>query len=418
MKRTVKLLLTLSAVMITILLVSTVAYAAPAMNVAYTYVQPSKGTFEARLMGDEWFNFTAAITGDVIIKGQDNYWYYAVPDTIGIKASSARYIIDSKPEGSLTIDDMYDIGVVLYSKQNTPGMRGLLNILQSPELRYPDDTQKILVLLVSFDVDLDGFKDAGDTFIQHEDSGWSRTFFSTDGNGKTVANYYTEVSDGNFTFEPAEETYGIQSDGVVSVCLDYVHPNTGNSTDHRNQQIVAKALNAADAFVDFKAFDNDKNGYIDISELHIVTVVAGYERACGDCGSDPSVWAHRWTLDNAGDTPSAAAVRAPMLDGVTLCDWVNGGGYTQVGEINIAGATAHMATIGTICHELGHDIGLPDLYDPTTGSEGVGIHSLMGSGNWCYTDIPGDTPSHLDPWSKYSSALWRRRMSLTAAVIA
>ena len=39
--------------------------------------------------------------------------------------------------------------------------------------------------------------------------------------------------------------------------------------------------------------------------------------------------------------------------------------------------------IGTICHELGHILGLPDLYDTSeNAAPGIGDWGLMGSGNW------------------------------------
>ena len=48
-----------------------------------------------------------------------------------------------------------------------------------------------------------------------------------------------------------------------------------------------------------------------------------------------------------------------------------------------------------ICHELGHNLGLPDLYDTDSSSDGVGTHCLMGGGNWGKTSsdsYQGQTP--------------------------
>lgn len=53
--------------------------------------------------------------------------------------------------------------------------------------------------------------------------------------------------------------------------------------------------------------------------------------------------------------------------------------------------------IGTSAHELGHGIGLPDLYDTSLETEGIGEWGLMGSGN--YTSLA--SPAHYEAWSKH-----------------
>ena len=53
--------------------------------------------------------------------------------------------------------------------------------------------------------------------------------------------------------------------------------------------------------------------------------------------------------------------------------------------------------LGTICHEFGHQFGLPDLYDTTYNTEGgMGYWSLMATGN--YNGSPkGSKPAFIDP---------------------
>ncbi len=57
--------------------------------------------------------------------------------------------------------------------------------------------------------------------------------------------------------------------------------------------------------------------------------------------------------------------------------------------------------IGTFCHEFGHDNGLPDIYDLTSGStdDYIGPWSLMAAGNWLGTPA-GSSPGSFDSWSK------------------
>lgn len=383
MRRIIQTLLNLSATILVFLLITTVAYAAPAFEEYYTFKQPSGETFTAVSRGDERFNYTVTDSGEVVILSADGYWYYAVPDDVkGMEESDRRYITDEKPDNALMKEDMPEIREEQIGSQKD-NSASLSAANPSMSVSIPDATgaQKTLVLLVSF----------SNLSIQYTENEWSDEFFGV--SGKTVYTYYQEVSGNKSMIVPASESYGTDSDGIVKVTLPYAHPNTCNTVDSRNQALVKDALVSADAYVNFADYDSNHDGYISTSELHVVTVIAGYERSYSY--AVPSVWAHHASI--------GGTVTPPILDGVSLCDGAYSGGYIQVGERH----DGHMATIGTVCHELGHDFGLPDLYDTVDSngiSEGVGYYSLMGSGNWGYcsgtVESPGTTPTHLDAWSK------------------
>ncbi|MCK4504380.1 MAG: immune inhibitor A [Candidatus Aegiribacteria sp.] len=56
-----------------------------------------------------------------------------------------------------------------------------------------------------------------------------------------------------------------------------------------------------------------------------------------------------------------------------------------------------LGVLGTMCHEFGHQLGLPDLYDTMTGHVGVGGWDIMGYGQWL---MSGYWPSSLSAWSR------------------
>lgn len=58
---------------------------------------------------------------------------------------------------------------------------------------------------------------------------------------------------------------------------------------------------------------------------------------------------------------------------------------------------AETSPFGTFCHEFGHILGLPDMYNTASGSSSFGEWDLMDSGGW--TD-DGNTPSHMSAWCK------------------
>jgi M6 family metalloprotease-like protein len=101
-------------------------------------------------------------------------------------------------------------------------------------------------------------------------------------------------------------------------------------------------------------------------------------------GPDSGVWAqglwpHQWSLATPLNVGTPAS---PM--------YINAYQITNNEDSN--------PVIGTFCHENGHLIlDYPDLYDTTGGSEGVGEHCLMGSGNHIND---GKTPSPINAYFK------------------
>jgi len=263
------------------------------------------------------------------------------------------------------------------------GTVGVYTLFTAAQARYlTSGEHPVLVILVEF-------KDQGPLGTTEAD--WAQTFF---GGAGSVQDYYREVSYGKLAMTQAVEGFGTVDNGVIGwLPLGYNHPNTGSSTGDANRKLAKDALIAADPYVDYSAYDSDGNGAIDSKELSIVIIAAGYERSYSSSNA-PSVWGHRWSL--------SLSVPPPVLDGVKVADSFSNGGYMQYGEWHQRNHTdGHMATIGIMVHEMGHDLGLPDLYDVDGGSEGIGKWGLMGSGSWCAAEgWPGSSPSHLCAWSK------------------
>ena len=249
-------------------------------------------------------------------------------------------------------------------------------------------TQHVLVILVQF---------ANQNPIGTTPTDWANYFF---GATDSVRHYYTEVSYNQLDLAPATENSGAANDGIVGwVTLPYAHPNT-TSVNDTLRKIAKDAIAAADPFVDFASFDANGDGFIQSSELHIALVYAGYEGSYSGstalaCGNQ--IWGHRANL--------AEVVK---VDNVTVLSSQGSGGYAALGEWHcvVNNAPGHQATLGVMVHEMGHDLGLPDLYDiePTgnPSSYGVGNWAAMGTGSWNFAPgaFFGSSPAYHDPFSK------------------
>ncbi|MCF7811357.1 M6 family metalloprotease domain-containing protein [bacterium] len=146
----------------------------------------------------------------------------------------------------------------------------------------------------------------------------------------------------------------------------YVNGQNGWGQFPRNAQGIARdALLAADEDVDFSDYDNSGNGIVE--GLFIVHAGPGAEST----GSEDDIWSHAWSVPE------------------TTLDDVRFERYAMEPE---------NGKIGVFGHELGHSLfGLPDLYDLTNESRGVGNWSMMSTGCW---GGDGRTPVHFDAWCK------------------
>ncbi len=216
----------------------------------------------------------------------------------------------------------------------------------------------------------------------------------------TVTEYYREVSGGRFQVT-GQTTPWVRT----SVSLkDAVGTSYGLGSEAKVGPFLVEALAAADSQVNFGAFDNDgpdgvpnsgdDNGRVDAVAFEFLEVAAS-------CGG-PGIWPHRSRIRSWTGSPYATQDMGPLGQPILVDD------YIIQSVVDCAGAQVQTAT--TIAHELGHVLGLPDLYDRSQGLLEeerrwvVGCWSLMaaGSGWGCGTGraVGWVRPTHMTPWEK------------------
>ncbi|WP_341501770.1 M6 family metalloprotease domain-containing protein [Gallaecimonas sp. GXIMD4217] len=339
--------------------------------VDHVLTQPDGTQIRARLKGGPFLNWYEDDQGHMLVREGDS-WYYG-----NAEQSGDRWQIRST--GILADKDKpYP---VLAAKAFAPGDEVNPHSLKHWSAAYPSHQPKalaaqaqvqqpLLTLLVSFD----------DVQIQHDfaDLLW--------GQGKTLQDYYLQNSNNGYKVVPVAESEGTQNDGQVAVRLSRNHPNCGGDCPWDMDGVLAEALQAADGYVDFAAYDGNGDGWLAPDELSVQYIFAGNEAATG--AEEQAVWGHRW-----GMTPVT-------LDGVKVAD------YCVFGELQ----WEQRASLGIIAHELGHlMLGLPDLYSYADVGQGIGDWGLMGGGSWGYVDgvddQAGDTPAGMTAWSRAATEM-------------
>ncbi len=239
------------------------------------------------------------------------------------------------------------------------------------------DTVRVLVLLVDFP---DKPADPKNTAAAFDSVLFSEGRKNPTG---SLTEYYLENSYG--TFHVIGDVYGwFRMDSSYS----YYSPDSTHGLGtypHNTQRLTLDAIAAADsAGVDFSLYDSYGNGGFADGQVDGVFIVhsgAGFEESslAGDIHS------HKWNL---GSTLKV------FIDGVTIDPFT-------VEPEKKPGPSGKISPIGVFCHEYGHFIGLPDLYDINdpegARSTGLGQWSLMATGSY---NGASKSPAHLDAWCK------------------
>ncbi len=224
---------------------------------------------------------------------------------------------------------------------------------------------------------------------------WAEDLFNRQLPG-SFAHFYDEMSRGQLRVDGQVLPRRYSS---LQPAAAYIAPEAGLRGGFG--QFNLEVLEQADLEVDMGRFDNDgadgipnsgdDDGYVDVVFINLLTVPENFfvSKATGfaSLGLD---------TDFISDDPAAGGgwIRIPSR-------FTGFGGTTQRGHV-------FSITAGTMCHEFGHILGLPDLFDqtsifrgneldPAEDSAGIGKWGLMGLGTLGWGEVDG--PNAFCAWS-------------------
>ncbi|MCC6395451.1 MAG: M6 family metalloprotease domain-containing protein [Bacteroidetes bacterium] len=350
--------------------------AMPAKRTPTVVAQPDGSTFSIVGFGDERYNYAETLDGYVVIQGSDEYWYYAtlnpegrfVPSAFRIQGNNVapqQKMVSGVPKHLRESSPVIASRMRMYELERTASEGTLRKSILGPE-RTENGVKRVLILCVEFSNLAATQTSASFQEMVNNDS-WKS------GVGG-MSKYYKDVS---------YNMLSLQADGqdwITAAEASAYYAFSNADFGIHIQELVSQCIDAAEANgVDFSLYDNDGDGEVD--GLFIVHSGKGAEEG----NQTQYIWSHSGGLNET---------YARTYDGMYI------GRYIIMPEMYGAG---HV-DIGVFCHEYGHMLGLPDLYDTNDASngesEGIGNWCLMATGGWGGDGSSPERPTHMSAYCK------------------
>lgn len=366
-------------IFILLLGLAAVLHAAPLRNVRVSLLQPNGDTLHCLATGDEYFNYLHDVDDYVILQDTlSGYYVYAlqkgddiapsafIPGRDNPQLSGLRpHTLPSNTKVRTQIAGQ-KAAMARAMQQNQALQMAVSSVAESPSRNR--GTMNNLVIFIRF-ADDDEFSSANLTSLK----GYCN------GDDVSMKSYYKEVSYGLFTaessFYPSGSTLTFSYQDTQD--RSYYKKASYDSYEERlkrEQTLLRNAIDALKSQVPSDLnIDMNNDGYVD----NIIFIVKGDVEGWGAL-----LWPHMWSF---------TSVYTTLINGKST------GQYNMQLETELL-TQSHSSTL---CHELFHTLGAPDLYHYETGKDlnPVDAWDLMG-----YNTMPD--PQHMGAYMKHKYGNW------------
>lgn len=295
-----------------LLALSTTAFAAKARPGRLAVTLTNGELTTVTLRGDEHFNCYVTTDGR-LVKRDGNRWRLAT-EAEKAEATAAQSSANARWKLPQTFPSLYKA----FPHTGTP---------------------RVLTIMVNFtDVTFTYTKADFDKYLNSTD--YDLTGASKYVNYGSVAQYYSDSSNGKF-----RPVFDIVGPYTLSQSMAYYGSNSGNTTDVKYRDMIREACQLAlSGGADFSQYDSDNDGYADL----VYVVYAGYGE--NSFGADPNALWPKSGSHSIGTFSDKQVYR------FGISNELYGTAENNPGKL--------MDGIGVFVHEMGHTLGLPDVYPP------------------------------------------------------
>ena len=346
------------------------ALAAPLRNIEVKLTQPDGQVIHCYASGDEFYNYLHDANGYTIVKGDGGYYFYAIHDSQG-QVVASPYLVNSVDPASVGLKPYVKISEKEYYQRRQAREQYIKQPKRPANRELNHGCYNNLVVFIRF---------AGDTYHTTPFSEVDSMFNATNYESVSMHNFYHHAS---YNQLDLYSYFYPEPDGQTILSYEDIYPKEyympydpvtnpigyqdGETADREFSMLERAIYYIADQVPDTLALDYNDDGKVD----NVVFVIKGEP---GEWAS--LLWPHRWCIYD----------RYVPLNGL------------QVYDFNLQLEIGGYFTVGTLCHEMCHSLGAPDLYHYSGGIDPVGAWDLM-----CGTTNP---PQHQGVYMKYKYGNW------------
>lgn len=341
---------------------SIVLQAAKAHPGPFTVTQSDGTQLTVIAHGDEYFHYHTTTDGVILFRDGNDYYVANISDngemtSSGQLAHNVSERLDSEKE-IVNSQNKAKFFSASYKKVNMAKASRAALVEDNKTLFPHMETPKALVILAQFSDVKFTIKEPKKAFDQYLNA--KRGEIENLGNYNTrnagsVAQYFDDSSFGKF-----RPQFDVLDPVTLDKPLEYYganDPKNDNNKDVNMYELLTDACNAVDGDVDFRDYDQNIDGKIDL----VYVIYAGYSESWGGNSND-CIWPK---------SGASSLLSKNKYDGVSLYRYgvSNELAYYPGYKNNKDEEIFIINGIGLFCHEFSHCMGMPDLYTTTAASE-------------------------------------------------
>ena len=328
------------------MLLSINSWGAKAFPGPYTFTQPDGTELSVTLHGDEYFSYYTTLDGVILVREGDTFYIAEICDDGDIKATGVlAHNNGARSSSEIALIQQQDKGKLFNRNTIKRAIRKVPVAGGSPKYTPHTGSPNIVVILAEFqDVKFS---------VNEPENAFDNIF-----NASTLTDYgnhdkYCKENDYKGNIGSVRRYFKMMSTNEFKPNFQIVGPVTlsqnrkyygGSNKAPNDEKATALAEEAVDSvmklgYADLNSneYDADNDGNVDL----VYIIYAGHMQNMG--GPNESVWAKASYTNHSIGTKKVRR-------------------YCMSGELLHPNASGYIASIGVICHEFSHCLGLPDLY--------------------------------------------------------